>query len=210
MSTSHEPGACASNHDNSQGRKMSRRRSGAAKRKKRKPFQPDFFGLEKRMMMAVFTVSDTSDSASDTGSLRYAITQSNLSGPGPNTIDFAIGSGAQTISLLSALPPIAIPVMIDGTSQPGYSGTPLIDLDGTSAGSGVTGLTLAAGSDGSTIEALVINNFTGDGISVTTTDNTIEGSYIGTTAAGTAAGSVAMAVGVSITGATTRSGGSPR
>ena len=54
--------------------------------------------LEERMLLATFTVTDTSDSVSDTGSLRYAITQSNLTGPGPNTIDFDIpGTGMQTI-----------------------------------------------------------------------------------------------------------------
>ncbi len=87
--------------------------------------------------------------------------------PGSNTIDFGIGTGAQTISLLSALPSITVPVLIDGTTQPGYTSAPLIDLDGTSAGSGADGLDLAAGSGGSTIRGLVINNFSGDGISIT-------------------------------------------
>ena len=175
------------------GRKMSRRRSEAAKRQKRKPFQPDFHGLEPRMMMAVFTVTDTSDSASDTGSLRYAITQSNLSGPGPNTIDFNIptsdpdydsATGVWTIGTASALPSIVVPVDIDGTSQPGYTNAPRIDLDGTNSGSNVTGLTLATGSDGSTIAALVIDNFTGNGITIRTTDNAIESSFIGVDATG--------------------------
>jgi hypothetical protein len=51
------------------------------------------------------------------------------------------------ISVLSALPSITVPVTIDGTSQPGCSGAMLIDLDGTSTGSGIDGLVLAAGSD---------------------------------------------------------------
>jgi hypothetical protein len=49
---------------------------------------------EDRMLLATFTVTDTSDSVSETGSLHYAITQSNLAGPGPNVIDFDItGTG---------------------------------------------------------------------------------------------------------------------
>ena len=66
---------------------------------------------------------------------------------------------------------------------------------------------LAAGSDGSTIKALVINNFTGDGISITTTDNAIQSSYIGTNAAGTAAGSHPMAEGIVVTGTGNTIGG---
>ena len=198
MSTPHEPGAGGPYCHNRHGRKMSRRRSDAAKRKKRQPFQPDFHGLEKRMMPATFLVNTTADSGA--GSLRQAILDSNAT-PGSNTIDFGIGTGAQTISLLSALPNITVPVLIDGTTQPGYTSAPLIDLDGTSAGSGANGLDLAAGSGGSTIRALVINNFSGDGISITTTGNIVQSSYIGTNAAGTAAGSQPMADGILVTAA---------
>ena len=92
------------------------------------------------MLLATFTVTDTSDNVSDTGSLRYAITQSNLTGP--NTIDFKIsGTGVQTMTPATALPAATVPVTIDGTTQPGYSGKPLIVLDGTSAGSDTNGLT---------------------------------------------------------------------
>ena len=158
------------------------------------------------MLLATFLVTTTADSGSSPLSLRQAIIDSNAT-PGLNTIDFSIGSGAQTISLLSALPSITDPVNIDGTTQPGYSGTPLIDIDGTSAGAGTNGLVLATGSDGSTICALVINNFAGTGITIATTDNTIASSFIGTNAAGTAAGSTAMAGGISITGASNTIGG---
>ena len=37
---------------------------------------------------------------------------------------------ADTISVVSSLPSITAPVTIDGTSQPGYSGVPLIVVDG--------------------------------------------------------------------------------
>ena len=185
MSTPYEPGASAFYDDNLRGRKMSRRQRDAAKRKKRRSFQPFFHTLEKRMMPATFLVSTAADSGP--GSLRQAIVNSNAA-PGSNTIDFGIGTGAQTISLLSALPNITVPVKIDGTTQPGYTTAPLIDLDGTSAGSSADGLDLAAGSGGSTIRALVINNFTADGILITTTGNAVKSSYIGTNDAGTRRG----------------------
>ncbi len=174
-------------------RKMSRRRLAMQMKKKRQQFQPDFHGLERRMMPSTFTVTDTSDS--DAGSLRQAILNSN-STPGSNTIDFKIGSGAQTISLLSPLPAITVPVLIDGTSQPGYTGAPLIDLDGTGAGTGSNGFDLAAGSRGSTIRALVINNFSLAGILIGSIGDTVQGCYIGTNSAGTAGGATPMTYGV--------------
>src|SRR2546426_9784277 len=81
---------------------------------------------------SIFTVSNTSDSGA--GSLRQAILDSNATN-GPNTIVFQIpGSGAQTITPLSALPPITVPVIIDGTTQPGFVSQPLIEINGANAG----------------------------------------------------------------------------
>ena len=169
--------------------------------------------------MSIFQVTNTGDNGganpapgAGTGTLRQAIIDSDAATPGPNTIDFSIGTGTQTISLASALPSITVPVTIDGTSQPGYTNSSLIDLDGTSAGTGVKGLVLAAGSGGSTIRALVISNFAGAGISITTADNTIEGSYIGTNVTGTVAegdggsGITIVGTGNTIGGATTGTG----
>ena len=80
-----------------------------------------------------YTVSSTADTG--TGSLREAIDDVDANG-GAATIDFAIGTGQQTIDVFSPLPAITAPVIIDGTTQPGYSGTPLIELDGAGAGAG--------------------------------------------------------------------------
>ena len=68
-----------------------------------------------------FTVINTNDSGP--GSLRQAILGANANS-GLDTIVFSIGSGPQTIAPLSALPTITDPVVIDGTTQPGYAGTP--------------------------------------------------------------------------------------
>ena len=62
MSTPHEPATSAFHDDNGQGRKMSLRRRDAEKRKKRRPFQPFFHTLEKRMMLTTFLVSTAADS----------------------------------------------------------------------------------------------------------------------------------------------------
>jgi hypothetical protein len=83
----------------------------------------------------------------------------------------------QTISLLSPLPPITAPVTIDGTSQPGYVGSPLIMLDGSSAGA-ADALTITAGS--TTVQGLDIENFQGDGIVLMTNGgDVIAGNSIG-------------------------------
>jgi len=47
--------------------------------------------------------------------------------------------GLQKIRPTSALPAITVPVVIDGTTQPGYAGPPLIVLNGGSAGASGNG-----------------------------------------------------------------------
>ncbi len=99
-----------------------------------------------------FEVTTTADGGP--GSLRQAILDSNLAAGGTNTIDFDIpGAGVQTIAPASPLPAITTPVVIDGTSQPGYAGTPLDrgprpgdeDADALSAGVDLTVKGLAIG-----------------------------------------------------------------
>lgn len=75
---------------------------------------------------ATLTVTNTNDSGP--GSLRQAIADANAA-PG-STIAFAIGSGLRIIRPLSELPTL-LGGSVDGTTQPGYSGTPLIGIDGS-------------------------------------------------------------------------------
>ncbi|MBI3408200.1 MAG: right-handed parallel beta-helix repeat-containing protein [Planctomycetes bacterium] len=131
-----------------------------------------------------FTVLNTLDSGP--GSLRQAILNAN-DNPGTDIISFDIpGPGPFTIQPLSALPAIADVAIVDGTTQPGFNGLPLIELDGSLAGAGVDGLTIAAGS--STIQGLAINRFSGDGIHVEFGGaDQIVGNFIGTDVTGTIA-----------------------
>src|ERR1044071_2859000 len=123
---------------------------------------------------ATFTVTNVNDSGP--GSLRQAILDAN-SNDGTDMINFHIGTGARTISPLSPLPSIVGRVTIDGTTQPGYPGTPIIEIEGSQAGT-ASGLIIFAGF--STIRGLVINRFSGDGISMADgSGNTIENNYIG-------------------------------
>jgi len=138
----------------------------------------------------VFTVRNTNDSGDD--SLRWAIIQANTH-PGTDMIDFEIpGGGVHTIALISALPPIIDPVVIDGLSQTGASCTSwpptlLIELDGSSAGAGANGLSVAADGAQSIISGLIINRFAASGIHLDATDHiTVICNYIGTDYTGAA------------------------
>jgi CSLREA domain-containing protein len=120
-------------------------------------------------------------------SLREAINKANTLA-GTITINFDIGGGGvQTILPKSPLPVISVPVKIDGSSQPGYTFDPLIELDGSLITSMYAdGLVINGGN--STIFRLVINNFNGRGIRLNEPgENLILGCYIGTDVAGTAA-----------------------
>lgn len=77
---------------------------------------------------AVFTVTNNLNTGA--GSLRQAVIDANASA-GLDTIQFQIGMGPVEINNATALPEITQPVIIDGTTQPGFSGTPLIRLTGS-------------------------------------------------------------------------------
>ena len=127
-----------------------------------------------------FTVTNTDDSG--LGSLRWAITNANTT-PGANTISFQIsGSAPFTIALLSQLPAITNQVIIDATTQPNYSGTPLVELNGASAGSGSVGLQLNSAFN--TVIGLAINRFHTNGIVLSGVSNVIQGNFIGTDTTG--------------------------
>jgi CSLREA domain-containing protein len=144
--------------------------------------------------LTVNTTDDVDDGTCNTThcSLREAINKVN-SLTGTITITFDIGGGGvQTIKPLTALPVITGVVVIDGSTQPGFTTVPLIELDGnvavdpTGGGGDVDGLVLSGG--GSTVKYLVINQFSGNGIRIEAPGgNRIENNYIGTNVSGTLA-----------------------
>ena len=90
----------------------------------------------------------------------------------------------------TVLPTITDPVIIDGTTQPGFAGKPIVELNGAGAlpippraASDVYGLQVTA--DSSTIRGLIINRFSGRGIDLNISNgNVIEGNFIGTDVTG--------------------------
>ncbi|MEO1085055.1 MAG: hypothetical protein AAFY88_12505, partial [Acidobacteriota bacterium] len=138
-------------------------------------------------------VTTTADSG--TGSLREAITCANATAE-LDLITFAIaGAGPHVIATATELPTITAPVVIDGTTQSGNGAVcstsipdrptyQIVIEDGASIG---TGLTLGAGSDGSTIQGLNIRGYRGELIEIDgTTGHTIACNFLGTEETGTA------------------------
>lgn len=144
---------------------------------------------------ATFTVNTTGNGAdanpgngvcltgANNCSLRAAIQEANATF-GSDTIAFEIpGAGVHTLTPGTEYPRIEEAVVIDGWSQggPGYTGPPLIELNGTNAGANATGLTVRVGDV--TIRGLVINRFGNNGITIR--ENGVDavrirGCYIGT------------------------------
>jgi titin len=116
--------------------------------------------------------------------LREALSTANADGD-VSTITFDIGQGGlQTISSTSSLPEITSPVTIDGSTQPGFAGAPIIELNGAGAGSSSNGLRITAGN--SVVKSLAINRFGLVGIELAAAGgNRLEGNYIGTDVTGT-------------------------
>jgi hypothetical protein len=153
-------------------------------------YRPHIEVLEGRWVPSTFLVT-TTDNAGP-GSFRQAILDANAT-PGTNEIDFAIGDGGpQTIRPTSPLPVVTHTLTIDGTTQPGFAGSPLIELNGTDAGVGTNGLVISA--QNSVIQGLVINAFRGDGADLVAaavvlagSNNVVRGNFLGTDLTGTQA-----------------------
>ncbi|HQU83249.1 MAG TPA: CSLREA domain-containing protein [Pyrinomonadaceae bacterium] len=122
----------------------------------------------------VTTAADEDDGSCDAScSLREAIDASNNTS-GTNVINFNIGGGGSAVirpdSSLGSLPRIIYPVTINGTSQPGFAGQPLIEIKGDLVGLGANGFSVNAANV--VIRGFVINQF--DSIVSTEANNGID------------------------------------
>ena len=150
------------------------------------------------------TKCDTSSASGKQCTLRAAIQEANDTA-GPDLINFNITSASKVIAPASPLPAITETVNLNGNSQPGASQNTLttgdnavlkIVLDGIGAGAGANGLEIQA--SGATIGGLAIQRFDGSGVSISGSNNSIYGNFIGTNAAGTLARG--NGTGVTVTG----------
>ena len=147
--------------------------------KRRRSFHAAGDRLESRLTLSGLTLFVTSPADGGAGTLRAAIVAANAN-PG-STIDFRLQLVPNTINLLGPLPLITAPVKIDGTSQPGYKGTPLITVTGVAAAAPASsGFDFEHGSSGSAIQGLEITGFNTAAITVNNTANiTIGGATSG-------------------------------
>ena len=169
---------------------------GTVQHRRRRWVRPSVSVLEDRMMLAAYTVISDADTnignpATETGTLRWAINQLDANRGPSSTIAFDLPSNELTITPgtagLGPLPSITEPVDIEGQTQPNFAGKPLVVINGGSAGSNASGLTLGAGSSNSVIQDLVIDGFAKNGIQIDSSGDQVEGCYVGTDASGTVA-----------------------
>jgi hypothetical protein len=128
------------------------------------------------LLAGTFIVTNTNDSG--LGSLRQAILDVN-GRIDPETIVFSIETVPRRIRLLTPLPGL-FQGSIDGTTQPGYAGTPLIEIDGSLLPAFSRCLSVGGSKESpATVKALVVNRCSYIGID-TFGHVTVTGSYIGT------------------------------
>jgi hypothetical protein len=158
--------------------------------RRRLRFRPRLEALEGRLVPATtFTVTNVGDNGginpapgAGTGTLRQAIIDANAT-PGPDVIQFNIASsGVQTIQSLSPLPAISRDsITIDATTEGGYSGSPVVVLDGTKDSSPAPGLEINGTS--CVVKGLAIIDFVVGGIAIhgaKATNDIVESDWIGT------------------------------
>jgi hypothetical protein len=133
----------------------------------------------------IYTVTNVSSSASVSGSLPWAVYQANHATRGLDYIFFNIpGTGVHVINLPEPLL-ITDQVVITGKTQPGYSTTPLIVLQGGPYTPTAFTLTndpyQGTSSTGSTIQGLWIYDFPSSAISILNTSigNWVQDNWIG-------------------------------
>jgi hypothetical protein len=139
-------------------------------------------GLSSGIENAVFMIPNGTGAAGLRASLNY------------------FAGGVATVAPASALPTVTDPAVVDATRQPGWWGTPVVELNGAGAGASANGLSVTAA--GSRVSGFAVNRFGGSGVRFAASNDTLTASYVGLNAAGTAA-SANGAAGVLVAGGTT-------
>ncbi len=132
------------------------------------------------------TVTVVNTNEAGTGSLRQALLDAqNSVCTFPCSIDFNIPAPPYKIQPLTNLPSIISGVTLDATTQPGYTGTPIVEVDGTS--NPASAYLFQMNGTGSVLRGFSIINGAADGVNITGDNNKVESSFVGLTPAGIAA-----------------------
>ncbi len=133
---------------------------------------------------AIFTVTNTSGDAAVPGSLPYVLFQTYWNSPGQDTIRFAIpGAGPHVITLTTPLAlgdssSLLAGVDVNGTTQAGYAGSPLIYIN---ANGQDVAFNVPPDSKNSALQGLCIYNFKIVGIAILSgaNNNWIQNNWVG-------------------------------
>ena len=132
-----------------------------------------------------YTVTNTSSDVNTAGSLPWAVFQSNYATHGLDFINFNIpGPGIHVINVSQTLY-VNDQLVINGESQPGYSGQPLIYVNGTASTTSLFLLqsdpTQGTSSSGSTIQGLGMYYYTTNAVTilVSSAGNWIQDNWMG-------------------------------
>ena len=134
-----------------------------------------------------YVVTSTGGSNAVEGTLPWAVFQATYSGADTNNINFDIPGGSEEIEIvLTDTLYVGSPMVIDGTSQSGYSGQPRIRINCNGVASGFDIVPAGAGYPGggaSTIQGFRITNYSSNAITLTqnANGNTIADNQIGFT-----------------------------
>jgi uncharacterized repeat protein (TIGR01451 family) len=149
--------------------------------------------------LTVYSNADTGGSTCpvNTCTLRQAISAANAAGNG-SVIKFQLPAGQTTIHAGSALPNITVQAGIDGTTQPGYAGTPIVEVIGST-------FVLQGASD--VLQGLVLSG-ADNGVELRGGGATVRNNYIGTNAAGDSTTNAGVGTGILVASSNNMIGGS--
>ena len=140
-----------------------------------------WFWIKPVPTLVVNTQDDIDDGVCDGGhcSLREAINAANAAAD-RDIIGFAIpDTGAIVITPATPLPQLTQPVVLDGSYQPTYRGTPVIGLSGELIDPITGGRGVILSTDNSTVRGLVVGAFPSDGLYIYGDQDTMAGNYSG-------------------------------
>jgi hypothetical protein len=134
--------------------------------------------LGSREMLSAFYVSNTSSDSGVQGSLPWALLQANNT-PGLDYIDFDLPGGGPHVITLGQTLFLNDQVVIDGTTQPGYAGSPLVYVEGSASTQSLFLLqsdsNLGTTSSGSTIQGLGMYSYATNAVTIL---NSSQGNWI--------------------------------
>jgi hypothetical protein len=135
--------------------------------------------LESRQLLSVYVVTNTSSDSSVSGSLPWAVMQANYATHGLDYITFNIPGPAPYVINITQTLYLNDQVVIDGTSQPGYQGSPVVFVEGSAATPSLFLLqadpTQGTSSSGSTVQGLGMYSYSTNAVTIL---NSSQGNWI--------------------------------